>query len=865
MKVAVVGGRISGLVSAYELAKSGVDVVVYEKKDYVGGHAKIVAIDGVDIDLGFMVFNWVNYPSMMEFFEFLGVDTETSDMSFSVSLDQGCGCEWGTRDGFSSLLSQKKNLLNPYFWQMITEISKFKQDVISYLEELQNNPDIDHNETLGQFIESHGYSELFQKAYLIPICASIWSCPLAGVLGFSAYYILSFFHEHHLLQLFGLPQLLTIRRRSHAHVNKVKQELEKRGCQIRTGCEVNSVSTNEEGCTIVCNDGTNEVYDGCIITAHAPDTLKMLGKEATYDETRILGAFQYVHSDTFLHHDKTFLPRNRAAWSACNFLGTINNKGCTTYWLNVIQNLSESKLPYLVTVDPPHTPEHTLVKWTTSHPVPSVAALNASCELHQIQGKRGIWFSGAYQGYGFHENEIKAGVVAADGMLRRNCSILYSSKHLVPTWAETGARLIVTRFFKSYIQTGCIILLEEGGTVFTFQGTNRKCSLKVSLLVHHAQFYWKVATQADLGLADAFIHGDFSFADKNKGLLNLIMIFIDNGNLKESVGTSSKKRGWWTPVLYTAALSSAKYFIRHVLNQNTLTQARRNISRHYDLSNEFFSLFLDETMTYSCAIFKSEDEDLKDAQLRKIYVLIRKAKISKEHHILDIGCGWGSFAVEVVKQIGCKYTGITLSEQQLKYAQLRVEQAGLQDQITFILCDYRQISNKDKYDRIISIGMIEHVGHEYMEEFFTCCESALKDDGLLVLQFISTPDGSYDEYRHSNGFIKEYIFPGGCLPSLSRVTSAMAAVSKLCVVHLEEIGIHYYQTLRCWRKNFLENQSQIRALGFDDKFIRTWEYYFDYCAAGFKMRIIGDYQIVFSRPGNVATFDDPYNGVPSAY
>ncbi|KAM3356663.1 hypothetical protein P3S68_023377 [Capsicum galapagoense] len=858
MKVAAIGAGISGLVAAYELAKYGLEVVVYEKEDFLGGHANIVTIDGVDIDLGFMVFNSVNYPSMMEFFEFLGVDTETSDMSFSVSLDQGRGREWGTRDGFSSLLSQKKNLLNPYFWQMITEISKFKQDVISYLEELQNNPDIDHNETLGQFIESHGYSELFQKAYLIPICASIWCCPLAGVSGFSAYYILSFFHDHHLLQLFGLPQLLTIRRRSHAHVNKC--------------------------CTIVCNDGTNEVYDGCIITAHAPDTLKMLGKEATYDETRILGAFQYVHSDTFLHHDKTFLPRNRAAWSACNFLGTINNKGCTTYWLNVIQNLSESKLPYLVTVDPPHTPEHTLVKWTTSHPVPSVAALNASCELHQIQGKRGIWFSGAYQGYGFHENEIKvvllllikmilreqlslaayvddlsifdllhAGVVAADGMLRRNCSILYSSKHLVPTWAETGARLLVTRFFKSYIQTGCIILLEEGGTVFTFQGTNRKCSLKVSLLVHRTQFYWKVATQADLGLADAFIHGDFSFVDKNKGLLNLIMIFIDNRNLKESVGTSSKKRLVDTRALYSSTV------ICKILHSTW------NISRHYDLSNELFSLFLDETMTYSCAIFKSEDEDLKDAQLRKIYVLIRKAKISKEHHILDIGCGWGSFVVEVVKQTGCKYTGITLSEQQLKYAQLRVEQAGLQDQITFILCDYRQIPNKDKYDRIISIGMIEHVGHDYMEEFFTCCESALKDDGLLVLQFISMPDGSYDEYRHSHGFIKEYIFPGGCLPSLSRVTSAMAAVSKLCVVHLEEIGIHYYQTLRCWRKNFLENQSQIRALGFDDKFIRTWEYYFDYCAAGFKMRIIGDYQIVFSRPGNVATFDDSYNGVPSAY
>ncbi|CAN4091080.1 unnamed protein product [Withania somnifera] len=436
---------------------------------------------------------------------------------------------------------------------------------------------------------------------------------------------------------------------------------------------------------------------------------------------------------------------------------------------------------------------------------------------------------------------------------------------MVPTWTETGARLLVTRFLKSFIETGCIILLEEGGTIFTFQGTDRKCSLKVLLRIHSTQFYWKVATQADLGLADAFIHGDFSFVDKNEGLLNLLMIFVANRDMKAYVKRSSKKRGWWTPLLFTAALSSAKYFIQHVSNQNTLTQARRNISRHYDLSNELFSLFLDETMTYSCAIFKTEDEDLKDAQLRKISRLIRKAKISKEHHILEIGSGWGSLAMEAVRQTGCKYTGITLSEEQVKYAKLRVQQEGLQDQITFLLCDYRQIPNKDKYDRIISCGMLEHVGHDFIGEFFTCCDSALADDGLLVLQFISIPDERYDEYRQSSDFIKEYIFPGGCLPALSRVTSTMAGASRLCVEHLEEIGIHYYQTLRCWRKNFLKNKSQIHALGFDDKFIRTWEYYFDYCAAGFKTCTIGDYQIVFSRPGNVAVFGDPYSYTPSAY
>uniref|UniRef100_A0A2P2LGS2 Tuberculostearic acid methyltransferase UfaA1 isoform X1 n=1 Tax=Rhizophora mucronata TaxID=61149 RepID=A0A2P2LGS2_RHIMU len=161
--------------------------------------------------------------------------------------------------------------------------------------------------------------------------------------------------------------------------------------------------------------------------------------------------------------------------------------------------------------------------------------------------------------------------------------------------------------------------------------------------------------------------------------------------------------------------------------------------------------------------------------------------------------------------------------------------------------------------------MIEAVGHEYMEKFFACCESALAEDGLLVLQFISIPEERYDEYRQSSDFIKEYIFPGGCLPSLTRITSAMAASSRLCVEHVENIGFHYYQTLRCWRKNFLESKSKILKLGFSEKFIRTWEYYFNYCAAGFKTRTLGNYQVVFSRPGNDAALGDPYKGFCLAY
>ncbi|KAL6971247.1 cyclopropane-fatty-acyl-phospholipid synthase [Sarracenia purpurea var. burkii] len=237
----------------------------------------------------------VTYPNLMEFFEILGVDMEVSDMSFSVSLDNGQDCEWGSRNGLSSLFAHKKNALNPYFWQMIREIIKFKDDVLRYLEDLENNPYNDRDETLSHFIKSRGYSGLFQKSYLVPICASIWSCPSEGVMSFSAYYVLSFCRNHHLLQLFGRPQWLTVRCRSQKYVNKVREQLENRACQIRSGCEVHAVSTIDGGCLITCKDGSEEIYDGCIMAVHAPDALKMLGKQATYDEMRVLGAFQYVY------------------------------------------------------------------------------------------------------------------------------------------------------------------------------------------------------------------------------------------------------------------------------------------------------------------------------------------------------------------------------------------------------------------------------------------------------------------------------------------------------------------------------------------------------------------------------------------
>ncbi|KAJ0963683.1 hypothetical protein J5N97_028805 [Dioscorea zingiberensis] len=731
MKVAVVGAGISGLMAAYELSRGGADVVLYEKEPYIGGHAHTGNGNDLNIDLGFMVFNRITYPNRIELFEKLGVEMEKLDMSFSVSLDDGNGCEWGTGNWITGLFAQKCNAINPYFLRMLSEIRKFKEDTLNYLEEHESNPHIDRCETLEHFIKSHGYSQMFQKAYLVPMCAAIWSCSSEVVMNLSAFSVLSFCHNHHLLQLSGDPQCLTVNPRLQSFIQK-------------SGPQFDDMLTDV--------------------------------------------------------------------------------------------NLGSNNLHFLITINPQFTPKHEILKWSINHPIPSVAACKASLELENIQGKRGIWFCGAYQGYGLHEDGLKAGIDAAHSVLGEECILLKPLKKMVPSFIETGARIIVNNFLKRHIVTGSLTLLEEGGAIRVFEGGDEERRIKSVIKVHDPKFYWKIATEADLGLADAYINGYFSFVDKKEGLLDLLRLFITNRVVREfSMKTTNRfaKRGWWKPLLFTSALSSAAYYFRHVLRQNTLTQARRNISHHYDLSNELFSLFLDDTMVYSCAIFKSENEDLNVAQLRKVSLLIEKARINNHHEILEIGCGWGCLAIEAVKQTGCKYTGITLSKEQLHFARRKARDAGLEDRITFLLCDYRQLPESRKYDRIISCEMIEAVGHEYFVEFFGCCESVLAEDGLLVLQFISAPDQKFDEYRRDSNFLKEYIFPGGCLPSMSIITSAMATSSRLC---------------------------KILALGFNEKFIRTWEYYLIYCAACYKTESAGNYQIVFSRPCSLKAF----NGFPAA-
>ncbi|MCU0554941.1 MAG: DUF1365 family protein [Syntrophales bacterium] len=279
--------------------------------------------------------------------------------------------------------------------------------------------------------------------------------------------------------------------------------------------------------------------------------------------------------------------------------------------------------------------------------------------------------------------------------------------------------------------------------------------------------------------------------------------------------------------------------------ENTLNGSKKNIITHYDLGNEFFKVFLDPSMTYSCARWLNESDTLEQAQKNKLQAMIRKAAIGPGDHVLEIGCGWGSFAVEAVKATGCRLTGITISDAQYEYARERIRREGIEDRVEIVLRDYREI--KGPFDRIVSIEMLEAVGHNYFETFFQCCDRLLKPGGVMALQFISIPDRRYDQYRRGHDWIRKHIFPGGELPSLAVVMEALAKQTCLNVQGVENIGKDYARTLREWRRLFLAGIDRVAALGFDRSFQRKWVYYLAGCEACFETGYLGNLQMVMTK------------------
>jgi cyclopropane-fatty-acyl-phospholipid synthase len=290
-------------------------------------------------------------------------------------------------------------------------------------------------------------------------------------------------------------------------------------------------------------------------------------------------------------------------------------------------------------------------------------------------------------------------------------------------------------------------------------------------------------------------------------------------------------------------------WFRHLKRSNTIETSRRNIAEHYDLGNEFYSLWLDETMTYSSAKFTQETQTLAQAQTEKYDALCRKLQLKPTDHVLEIGCGWGGFSHHAAKKYGCKVTAVTISEAQAAYARDRIEKAGLSHLVEIRIQDYRLITGK--FDKIASIEMLEAVGHKFHESFFAKCHEVLAPQGLLAVQYITVPDCRYQSLTKGVDWIQKVIFPGSLLLSVGRVNEVINKTSNLFLHHLEDLGLDYARTLSTWHDTFNAKLEQIRPLGFDEPFIRTWNYYLKYCEAGFATRNISVVQAVYTRPNNL--------------
>jgi cyclopropane-fatty-acyl-phospholipid synthase len=355
----------------------------------------------------------------------------------------------------------------------------------------------------------------------------------------------------------------------------------------------------------------------------------------------------------------------------------------------------------------------------------------------------------------------------------------------------------------------------------------------VSFFVDREEVFSKFALSGDMGAGESYVDGDWR-ADN----LALFLTLAIMNRTRLPLDTALTK------------FMNLGKDIFHRLRPNTRRGSRRNIRAHYDLSNEFFALFLDESLTYSCAFFDALDQPLVEAQRNKHRQIAEKAQLAPNDHVLEIGCGWGGFAIHAARSYGCRVTGITVSERQLDLARQRVREAGVADRVEIRLCDYRDVQGR--FDKVVSIEMFESLGLENWPAFFHRIEDLLADDGLAVIQTISIPDHRFEDYNRHTDWLQRYIFPGGVLASVHQLTGAMAQSSRLIVNDLEDIGIHYAPTLRLWREAFLARRAEVRALGFDERFVRMWEYYLAVCEAAFATRTLGDLQLVLTRPCNLA-------------
>jgi cyclopropane-fatty-acyl-phospholipid synthase len=394
-------------------------------------------------------------------------------------------------------------------------------------------------------------------------------------------------------------------------------------------------------------------------------------------------------------------------------------------------------------------------------------------------------------------------------------------------WDSLARKGVISKFEK--IKDGRLIV-REGNETFNFGNISEDFPVTSTIKILDARMYSEIASKGLNGAAEAYVNGWWECDD----LTSLVRIFVRNRHMADNMEGG------------LANIASWLFVLQHSLRKNSRQNSLKNISAHYDLGNDFFSAFLDETKMYSCGIYESENSSLKEASVEKLDRICQKLNLGPDDHVLEIGTGWGGFALHAAREYGCKITTTTISQKQYDFARQKIDEAGVNDRVEVVKKDYRDLTGQ--YDKLVTIEMIEAVGYQYYEEFFKKCSSLLRPHGSMLLQGIIIVDNLYEESKDFADFIKTYIFPGSCIPSISALCGSAANTTDMRLFHLEDITPHYARTLNDWRKNFMCNVQQIRDQGFSEAFIRLWNFYFCYCEGGFLERQIGDVHMLFTKP-----------------
>jgi cyclopropane-fatty-acyl-phospholipid synthase len=393
--------------------------------------------------------------------------------------------------------------------------------------------------------------------------------------------------------------------------------------------------------------------------------------------------------------------------------------------------------------------------------------------------------------------------------------------------AKLARTLLLSQLRK--IQHGRLHLIDQDRQD-TFGAVTALGAFDVTIRVRDPRFYVDAVFAGTTGAGEAYMHG-YWHCDNLTALVRLMVVNRECMNDVDS--------GW-------SRLSEPLFKIAHFLNRNTSRGARRNIAQHYDLGNEFFGLFLDETMAYSCGIFTSPDATLHDASIAKFDAVCNKLMLRPGTRVLEIGTGWGGLAIHAARNYGCHVTTTTISKKQYQLACEQIARLGLQDRISVLLEDYRDLTGQ--FDALMSIEMVEAVGHQYLDAYFRKCSRLLNANGAMLLQSITIRDQFYAAALKSVDFIKRFIFPGSFIPSVQALLDSVTRCTDLKLFHMEDIGPHYARMLKMWRERFMAKQAEVRAQGFPDSFLRMWEYYLCYCEGGFEERQLGDVQMLLTKP-----------------